>query len=227
MKIQQELCDWLASLPNFYLVPLFALNDDDTVKVAERMSKQHGLQRLICRHPKMEEAIINIVRDGVKREDWRGLIYIMGKGRGFDEFQFLYVGKAEARGVRNALSANVKGVDRGGNKGKFVRWGDNLAYHIGDLSQAIFCNKPHAKSSDKYISWAQRLFKEARCLTAKNPLVDMTLHLNDPVSIYVAPWYADSTNLSGLPSTLAVVECDLIALGAQCFGEVILNSKGV
>jgi hypothetical protein len=74
------------------------------------------------------------------RSDWKGLFYIMGKGT-LNTFQFMYVGKAETRGVKNKFSVNLKGVNRGVNKHKFARWGDGLAYHIGDLSQAVFGNK--------------------------------------------------------------------------------------
>jgi hypothetical protein len=51
----------------------------------------------------------------------------------------LYIGKAETLGRQGNLSANIKGVSKNANKGKFARWGDGRQYHIEDLSAAVLC----------------------------------------------------------------------------------------
>ena len=67
-----------------------------------------------------------------------GLIYLMYYLEN-DLVIPLYIGKSEKYGKQgNNLSANIKGIDKNSNKGYFCRWGDNYAYHIGDLS-AIVC----------------------------------------------------------------------------------------
>ena len=60
----------------------------------------------------------------------------------------LYIGKTETIGKSNNLSANIENLHR--DKSKFARWGDNYAYHIGDLSAATLPGHPIEKMTNKY-----------------------------------------------------------------------------
>ena len=67
--------------------------------------------------------------------------------------------KAETLGKKGGnLSANIK--DNKTNISNFARWGDNYAYHIGDLSAAVLPRHDPEKIAPKYNSWAESLFKE-------------------------------------------------------------------
>ena len=72
----------------------------------------------------------------------------------------LHIGKSETfgRGDRN-LSANI--INLRASKDKFARWGDNYAYHIGDLSAAVLTSHPVEKRNPKYSACATKLFESA------------------------------------------------------------------
>ena len=222
MKTKQEIIAWLKGLPNCSFTPLFAENEDGTIKT---WSKPYTNQKknettnntIISRHPDMEQAIVKIVNDGFTRDDWRGLFYIMGRGATLDDFEILYIGKAEAQGVQNDISANLQDVKQGQKKNKFARWGDALAYHIGDLSQAVFGNAGYKDASPKYLRWANALFQSTE-----------PLKLKGATYLYVAPWYDDSVSFSGLPCTLAGIEYALIAISAKHANnpQDLLNEDG-
>jgi len=77
----------------------------------------------------------------------------------------LYIGKTETMGKRNGnLSVNITNLTR--DKSKFARWGDNYAYHIGDLSAVAVKGYPDDKKTIKYKAWAESLFKK---FPASNP----------------------------------------------------------
>ncbi|MGA8941652.1 MAG: hypothetical protein WB502_02905 [Thermoactinomyces sp.] len=78
-------------------------------------------------------------------------------GKEGDWFRILYIGKAEKKGVKNPISENIRNIRK--NKSKFARWGDGVAYHIGDLSQVLFNFKAYKKTSRKYKRWAEALFR--------------------------------------------------------------------
>jgi hypothetical protein len=61
----------------------------------------------------------------------------------------LYIGKAESFGKGHGnLSANLCNLHT--SKNKFARWGDNYAYHIGDLSAPVLTGHPVEKRNPKY-----------------------------------------------------------------------------
>jgi hypothetical protein len=70
----------------------------------------------------------------------------------------LYIGKAETFGKGNGnISANIKGIEQ--DTSKFARWGDNYAYHIGDLSAVVLPGHDPKHIARKYQMWAAALFK--------------------------------------------------------------------
>jgi hypothetical protein len=72
----------------------------------------------------------------------------------------LYIGKAETIGRGGQLSANLRNLYK--SKDKFARWGDNYAYHIGDLSAAVLMGHHAQKTTPKYNAWASKMFKTAK-----------------------------------------------------------------
>lgn len=160
----------------------------------------------------MENAIVNIVAQGLNRDDWEGLLYVMGWGD-LPSFRPLYVGKAGKRGVKNPISANIKNIAT--DKSKFARWGDGLDYHIGDLSHSLFQWSAYRPPQEKYEKWAEMLFVD-RAL----------LRLREKVNLVLIPWYSASIGPSGNHLTLEEAESEAIAVAASEFKETLLNHKG-
>ena len=157
-------------------------------------------------------------------EDWEakahrhdGLIYCMG-WRDDAQFVPLYVGKAETigKGVRN-LSANIKNLKA--DRSKFARWGDNYAYHLGDLSACALPGHQPTKLSAKYKAWASKVFEDVPSLTPK---------LRRPVYFWAKAW--DRTDV-GIweelgPTSLAFLEYLLIGVAGRVSAD-LLNREGV
>jgi hypothetical protein len=148
-----KLIDWLWTIPGHRLVPLFDTHDGLIVQTKESGPQK---RRLLCRSPEMEAAVIDLVEAGLMQEGWHGLLYVMGWGPGSD-FRPLYVGKAERKGVRHAISANLANIRK--NRHMFARWGDGLDYHIGDLSQVLFGFTGYREPRRKYQRWATTMFE--------------------------------------------------------------------
>jgi hypothetical protein len=161
----------------------------------------------------MEAAIIEIVESGLGDKRWEGLLYLMGL-RELPNFQPLYVGKAERKGVRLPISANIMNIRN--NWHKFARWGDGLDYHIGDLSHALFKFKAYRKPTKKYEKWANELFAN------RNPPI-----LKEPVNLYVAPWYTGMKGPSELTCSLPALEKETIALSSATPSNKLLNVDGI
>ena len=157
-------------------VPLFATDPDGNVQ-----HKPIGTdQRLILKRSEECDAMILSVTDPLV-EDWKagahlldGMLYMMGwKQAG--KFMPLYVGKAETLGRREGnLSANIKDLLK--NRRNFARWGDNYAYHVGDLSACVLPGHAEIRKKPKYQSWAECLFIEG------------TTKLRKPVYFWATAW---------------------------------------
>ena len=207
-----NLIDWLQKIPDHKFSPLFDTEDGLAVKTFVKPSK-NGDMCLLCRHPEMENNMIDVIETGLETANWVGIIYIMGIGK-FPDFIPLYIGKADRKGVKHPLSGNIKNIR--GNKSKFARWGDGLDYHIGDLSHAMFGFEAYRKPTKKYGKWAETLFVQ------KNQPV-----LKEKVYFYVMPWYENSKGLSSLISSLPAVEKEIIAIASEQFKNHILNVDGI
>jgi hypothetical protein len=205
-----NLLDWLWTVPGHRLVRLFDTDNDLVVRTRESGPEK---RRLLCRSPEMEATVIELVEEGLEQESWQGLLYVMGWGSRSD-FRPLYVGKAERKGVRHDLSANLANIRT--NRHMFARWGDGVAYHIGDLSQALFGFKAYRSATRKYKRWATTLFE-----TLDPP------RLRGLVSLYLAPWLDGSAGPSGLAGSLAAVEKEVIALASVQFVDCLLNVDGI
>lgn len=199
-------------------VPLFAMTANGLVQT--RKIGKDGRQVLL-RSPEMEALIIRETRTLL--DDWRtgthrydGLIYFMGWRRG-GHFVPLYIGKAETLGKgKGNLSANIRGIEN--DRSKFARWGDNYAYHVGDLSACVLGHDA-AKRTIKYQSWAETLFKTVPC---KAPT------LLEPVYFWARAWDNSWTGVwEELGATrLAFLEYLLIGVGSLV-SPALLNREGL
>ena len=176
-------------------------------------------RRVLTRSKQMEEAILDetdiLVADfnsGMHIYD--GLIYIMYRKQGSKSVP-LYIGKAETISKTNNLPANIKNLHR--NKSKFARWGDNYAYHIGDLSAAVLPGHPKEKVKDKYRVWANALFRH---VPSDQP------ELKFPILFWCKAW---STRDTGIwkefgPTRLAFLEYLLISVASSLVPQELLNA---
>lgn len=201
---------WLDTFPGARFAPLFETADGLQVHTHQR--GKAGDRRILTRSALFEAAMIDLIEEGLRQDDWTGLIYLMGVGER-SAFTPLYVGKAERRGKTHAVSKNIVNIRR--NPDKFARWGYGLDYHLGDLSHAMFGFEAYRKPTSKYRRWADALFEE------NNPPT-----LRRPVSMLLLPWYEDSRGPSGFTTSVAAAEKEVIGLASSLHGERLLNVDG-
>ena len=144
-------------------VPLF---DSDTDGIVQIRNIGHTNPRPVLKRSERMEELVLVETDKLVA-DWEsgthqydGLIYMMGyKDR--DIFTPLYIGKTESFGKgKSNLSVNIKNLHT--DKSKFARWGDNYAYHIGDLSACVLEGHSFGAKSLKYQAWASCMFDGKR-----------------------------------------------------------------
>jgi hypothetical protein len=202
-------------------VPLFSV--DEAGIVATRMlGRGESTRPVLLRSSDMEalvlaetEKLVDDWQSGTHRYD--GLIYCMG-WRQADQFVPLYIGKAETFGTghRN-LSANLKILKA--DRSKFARWGDNYAYHIGDLSACVLPGHHPEKHTGKYKKWAEILFENTPSLTPK---------LRQPVYFWARAWDRPPVGVWEElgPTPLAFLEYLLIGV-AGLVSPMLLNREGI
>lgn len=212
-------------------VPLFKA---DAARYVKTDTIGRTLQRrVLLRSDEMEDMIVGIAKqlidDYEKHKDnpeakleFDGMLYMMG-WEVAGGFQPLYVGKTETLGSKyGILSANLTNVNKGQNKGKFARWGDNYQYHIGDLSACVLRgHKPKTKQK-KYKRWAETLFTEQSMNTLKPRLKHDTF-------FWATPWKPLRTTIWQElgPTTLAVSEYLVIGVAGKISPKDFLNRDGV
>ena len=206
----KDFNSWLFDVPKYYFVPLFEVNEDLIVKTKLLGKKE---KRTLVRNRKMEHAVIELVESNIEREDWDGLLYIMGKGER-KSFVPYYIGKAGKKGVKHPISVNIANIRT--NKSKFARWGDNVAYHIGDLSHVLFSFEAYKAQDNRYKDWAKVLFAHYDPPTLK-----------EPVYLYLLPWYIGDIGINGKPCTLPILEKDLISVASEYYKDTLLNVDGI
>jgi hypothetical protein len=196
-------------------VPLFATDEAGNVK-----NKPVGKnQRPILMRSNECEAMILSVTDKLV-DDWMnksnqfdGMLYMMGwKQAG--RFVPLYIGKTETigKGDHN-LSANIKNLHK--DKSKFARWGDNYAYHMGDLSACVLPGHAEDKKIQKYMVWAECLFMESS-------------KLKEPAYFWSIAWKPSDVGAweEFGPTSLAFQEYLLIGIASQISSN-LLNREGM
>lgn len=201
-------------------VPLFDVENDLVVRTQLKGTANPRL--ILKRSPEMEALVLREVDTLV--DDWQrqehaydGLIYVIFT-LSDNRVRPLYIGKAESLGRgRGNLSANLIGLQR--DKGKFARWGDNYAYHIGDLSAAVLPGHDPSKVVEKYRSWARKLF-----LTS--PTDQPTLR--QPVWFWAKAWKSSDVGIWADfgPTRLSFLEYLLIGVASAAFTDDLLNREG-
>jgi hypothetical protein len=200
-------------------VPLFETSGQ-VVKTAAFGQNQ---RLLLCRSSEMESLVIQEVNKVLLdfhfgNTEYEGLIYMMF-WRGEQQAIPLYIGKSEKYGKQgNNLSANIAQI--ASNKGKFCRWGDAYAYHIGDLSAAVCPDHPPEKASPKYKRWANRLFEDVPSTQPR---------LKQPTYFWIHAWKTGCIGVwKDLGATrLTSLEYHLITIASQLFPDSLLNEEGV
>lgn len=200
------LDDWLEEHVRGRSIPLLK-ETNGTVSTIVRSGR-----RTLERHPAFTELMVRTVEEGLLTDSWVGLIYIMHwqrKGKIYP----LYIGKAERRGVTQELSFNIRNIRK--NDHAFGRWGYGLAYHLGDLSHAMFGGKAYKKPSVKYRRWAETLFSQSH-----PPVLRETLFLA------IISWHRGMKGPSRLEGSVPSVEKELIALAGVEYPDILLNVDG-
>lgn len=221
--MDQQLALWVKFCEKYIYdtagVPLFSTNE----KLVNVKNYGRDNRLILKRSELMENLIIQEVTKVIDDFNqsgniYEGLIYIMYFRK--DEIIVpLYIGKSEKFGQRGTnLSANITNIHR--DKSRFCRWGDNYAYHIGDLSAVVCPDHPENKKVQKYKRWANRLFEVY-------PTTEPTLKEN--VYFWVSAWKKGSIGIFcefGC-TPLTALEYQLISVAATLFPDYLLNFEGV
>jgi hypothetical protein len=197
-------------------VPLFdtderhqvALSDDGGLKRSKTIDRQIRRQGKEC-----------VNEDGVRPNGSSGLLYVMYQlssdahegGLSASDVIPRYIGKAEAYGKKNELSANFYNIAHGleGTR-SFARWGDGDYWHVGELSNTVFGR------GDKKRVWASELFEQG------------TRVLKHQVYLWIRAWNPETyRGPYGYPAYLAEAEPLLIGLAHETYPNRLLNHSGV
>lgn len=219
MSFKQNIWDRFCDRYNVAVeaVPLFDVSDG----VVQTVPAGTALDRLLLRRSgEMEELLereIDRVVGDFERggSGYEGLIYLVFTPRDGGVVP-LYIGKAEKYGKKaGALSANITKL-----RGKFARWGDGYAYHIGDLSAVVCPGHPDKRATTKYRRWAELLFTGFP--TAEPRLRQETL-------FWARAWRAGDVGIweEFGATPLSFLEYLLIGVAGDLHPNMLLNNAGV
>jgi hypothetical protein len=172
-------------------------------------------RKLLRRSAAMEAMMCEEARKAVACD---GIIYIMHTGYSDGVIVPRYIGKSETAGKTSGVpSVNLLRLET--DKSKFGRWGDNYAYHIGDLSSVVLPGHEIAVPPLKYQHWAQELFEG---INVERP------RLRQPVFLWVKAWQENEIGpwQEFGPTHLSFLEYLLIGLASALFPSKILNREG-
>ena len=195
-------------------VPLF---DSDAGGIVQIRNIGHTKPRPVLKRSEQMEELVLVETDKLVA-DWEsgthqydGLIYMMGYKDG-GNFMPLYIGKTESFGKgKSNLSVNIKNLHT--DKSKFARWGDNYAYHIGDLSACVLSGHSDSAKTLKYQAWADCLFDGQS--------------LKKPVYFWAMSWDGKQTGIweDFGETNLSFLEYLLIGVASKISPE-LLNKEG-
>jgi hypothetical protein len=162
-------------------VPLFDCDEANFVQ-AKEIGKSRP-RKVLCKSAAMEalmrreaKTVVDDHKSGTALYD--GIIYIMHTLDTDGVIVPRYIGKSETVGkTSGVLSANLSRLDS--DASKFGRWGDNYAYHIGDLSSVVLPGHEIRVKTLKYRLWAEALFETTN---SERP------RLRQPVLLWVRAW---------------------------------------
>jgi hypothetical protein len=179
-------------------------------------------QRLILNRSSHMEGLVNtevnkIVEDFHQNTFlYDGLIYLMFF-KNDNEIIPLYIGKAEKYGKQNKnLSYNL---NFGNSRNAFARWGDNYAYHIGDLSAVVLPGHNDKYLTIKYSTWSDKLFETYPSEQPK---------LKQEVFFWCKSWGKNDINIwqEYGEVKLTFLEYLLIGVASDVFPNHLLNTEG-
>ncbi|MBD2076702.1 hypothetical protein H6F86_22995 [Phormidium sp. FACHB-592] len=151
-------------------------------------------------------------------EKYEGLIYMMYWLKN-EQVLPLYIGKSEKYGKKGTnLSANIANISS--NKSFFCRWGNNYAYHIGDLSAIVCPDHPSSQQNPKYRKWANCLF---------NSYPSNYPQLRKETYFWIHAWEKEKIGIwkEYGHSPLTALEYHLISVASVAFPTLLLNEEGV
>jgi hypothetical protein len=202
-------------------VPLFECDEHDFVQTKEvgRSRPRKVLRRSAAMETLMRREAKKIVDDHKNATGlYDGIIYIMHTPATGGVIVPRYIGKSETVGKTSGiLSVNLSRLET--DTSKFGRWGDNYAYHIGDLSSAVLPGHEIDVKPLKYQLWAEALFETT---STDRP------RLRHPVLLWVRAWRRDDIGVwkEFGPTRLSFVEYLLIGLASALFPGEVLNREG-
>ncbi len=194
-------------------IPLFATDEQLTVELTEdgRLKRSAAVDERI-----RAEGQKCVHSEGVKDNGYEGLLYLMyqlGESETSDNPEVVprYIGKAEAYGKKNELSANFKEIaaERSATR-SFARWGDGNYWHVGELSMALF------EDDTRKVHWASELFHPG------------THQLTDQAYLWIRAWNQDHHHGPyGYKAYLSEVEPQLIGVAQAAYPNQLLNKSDV
>jgi hypothetical protein len=217
LNLWNEFCNQY--FQNKFAIPLFSTDG----KIVNTKLYGQNNRILLKRSDQMEALVIEEVSKVLadfkqKTNIYEGLIYMMYWLDGQQVIP-LYIGKSEKYGKQgNNLSRNIQNISS--NKYFFCRWGDNYAYHIGDLSAVVCPNHSILKINLKYKKWANRLFESY-------PTPYPTLRR--ATYFWIHAWENGRVGIwKEFGSTsLTALEYHLISVASTVFPDSLLNQEGV
>jgi hypothetical protein len=194
-------------------IPLFATDDQLRVALTDsgRLKRSDAIDERI-----RAEGRKCVHSGGVRDDGYEGLLYLMFQLADTDmrdrpTIVPRYIGKAEAYGKKNELSANFTEIaaERSSTR-SFARWGDGNYWHVGELSMALF------EDDTRKVPWASELFEQG------------THRLKEPVYLWAKAWNQElHTGPYGYDAYLAEVEPQLIGVAQAAFPDRLLNKSDV
>jgi len=202
-------------------VPLFECVEHYFVqtKGVGKSRPRKGLRRSAAMEALMRREAKTVVDDHKNNTGrYDGIIYIMHTRATDGIIIPRYIGKSETVGkTSGVLSVNLSRLET--DTSKFGRWGDNYAYHIGDLSSVVLPGHEIDVKPLKYQFWAEALFETTN---SERP------RLRQPVYLWVKAWRKDDIGVwkEFGQTRLSFLEYLLIGLASSLFPGEILNREG-
>jgi len=195
-------------------IPLFETDENLQIQLTEKggLKRSEAIDARIRREGKK-----CVHETGVTEEGPDGLLYVLYQ-LGSHENQIdatdvipRYIGKAEAYGKKNELSANFTEIAKERDATRsFARWGDGDYWHTGELSNTVF------GTGNKKTAWATELFEQG------------TRQLSEQTYLWIRAWDPDRyRGPYGYDAYLAEAEPLLIGLAYDTYPESLLNHSGV
>lgn len=222
LNIWNEFCTTYKVIDNS--VELFKVDEESNV-LTKKIGRNDTVRSVLERSESMEY----LIRSNVAQleSDWGnelhkldGLIYMIGHIDN-NSFSPLYIGKTETIGKKDGnLSANIKNLDK--DTSRFARWGDNYAYHIGDLSACVLPGHSEEKVTPKYQAWKKAIFKDlAENVRSDKPMLQKTVYF------WTMAWSKENIGIwKDLgPVRLSFLEYMLIGVASISFPG-LLNREG-